>query len=209
MAVFNQHGRMLPFSEAKEVSERFWGIVTDAFKFSNDHSATIPASQSLWNFVQEKAEDQFLELPKDEAARKREEVLQMAAMVGAFVGGTIRRQSLKFFWLEECLEGENPFCAETYYKILHRIAEPARTANVIRYKHAVTSVACAGSEASPQISVETSDGQRHTFDEVVVTTPLGWLKRHTDAFEPALPARLQKAIDSVGYGNLDKVCAIS
>ncbi|KAK0310734.1 hypothetical protein LTR01_003889 [Friedmanniomyces endolithicus] len=43
------------------------------------------------------------------------------------------------------------------------------------------------------------------FDEVVVTAPLGWLKRNKEAFRPALPARLSQAICNIGYGTLDKV----
>ena len=208
MAVFSPHGDLLPFQEAKEISESFWSIITDAFKYSNDHSATIPASRSLWDFIYEKAEEQFQDLPKDEAARKKETLIRMSEMWGAFIGGTVRKQSLKFFWLEECIEGENPFCAETYYKILHRIAEPATKANIVRYNRTVNSIACTGPEEAPQVSVETADGQSYLFDEVVMTAPLGWLKTNTSAFQPALPARLLKAIDSIGYGNLDKVCAL-
>ena len=208
MAVFNQYGNLIPFPEAKEIFESFWSIVTDAFKYSNDHSATIPVSRSLWDFIQEKAEELFGDLPKDEATRKRENLFRLSEMWGAFIGGTVQTQSLKFFWLEECIEGENPFCAETYHKILNRIAEPVTKANIIRYNHRVTSIVSAGSKDAPQVAVETSDGQNHTFDEVVMTAPLGWLKRNTDAFEPTLPARLLKAIGSIGYGNLDKVRAV-
>ncbi|KJZ72059.1 hypothetical protein HIM_08514 [Hirsutella minnesotensis 3608] len=43
------------------------------------------------------------------------------------------------------------------------------------------------------------------FDEVVVTCPLGWLKRNVDKFTPSLPPRLTQAIDSIGYGCLEKV----
>ena len=39
-------------------------------------------------------------------------------------------------------------------------------------------------EAKPII--ETADGGRLTFDEVVCTMPLGWLKRNPDAFDPPL-----------------------
>ncbi|KAI9663626.1 MAG: hypothetical protein M1821_007116 [Bathelium mastoideum] len=204
-AVFNQHGRLFPFSEAKEITESFWGIIMDAFKYSNDHSAAIPASRSLWDFIQEKAKQQYHNLPDAEAERKREDLLQVSEMWGAFTGSPVQKQSLKFFWLEECIEGENPFCAETYYKILHRIAEPVAKADIIRYGHKVTSVVCSGSEEAPQISVETSNGQKHAFDEVVVTTPLGWLKRNVNVFSPPLPLRLQQAIHAIGYGNLDKV----
>ncbi|KAL9075081.1 MAG: hypothetical protein Q9157_004122 [Trypethelium eluteriae] len=204
-AMFNPNGHLLPFPYAKELSESFWEIIMDAFKYSNDHGTTIPSSQSLWDFIQEKAEGLFRDLPKEEAIRKREDLLRVSEMWGAFIGGTVQQQSLKFFWLEECIEGENPFCAETYYKILHRIAEPVKKANVIRYNRIVTSIDCDGSAHRPQVSVETADGQMDTFDEVVVTAPLGWLKRNTEVFKPALPGRLHRAINSVGYGNLDKV----
>ena len=32
-------------------------------------------------------------------------ILQMARMWGDFVGEPIEKQSLRFFWLEECIEG--------------------------------------------------------------------------------------------------------
>lgn len=53
--------------------------------------------------------------------------------------------------------------------------------------------------------VETSDGQTFEFDEIVVTTPLGWLKQNTTAFNPPLPDTLIQAIGNIGYGCLEKV----
>jgi hypothetical protein len=53
--------------------------------------------------------------------------------------------------------------------------------------------------------VKTTDGQVLEFDEVVVTCPLGWLKRNPQAFFPPLPDRLSKAIQNIGYGCLEKV----
>ena len=38
-----------------------------------------------------------------------------------------------------------------------------------------------------------------------MTTPLGWLKRNQQAFTPALPGRFSSAINSIGYGSLEKV----
>ena len=40
---------------------------------------------------------------------------------------------------------------------------------------------------------------------MVVTAPLGWLKKNRAAFTPALPTNLSTAIDNISYGNLDKV----
>lgn len=59
--------------------------------------------------------------------------------------------------------------------------------------------------ASRKVGVKTADGQVLEFDEVVITTPLGWLKQNPQAFHPALPDRLSRAIQSIGYGSLEKV----
>lgn len=56
-----------------------------------------------------------------------------------------------------------------------------------------------------QVTVTTASGSQHSFDEVVVTCPLGWLKRNTTAFTPPLPTRLLEAITSISYGRLEKI----
>ena len=54
------------------------------------------------------------------------------------------------------------------------------------------------------VSVMTTDGKRLQSDAVVITAPLGYLKRHKDSIRP-LDDRLSKAIDSISYGRLEKV----
>ena len=55
------------------------------------------------------------------------------------------------------------------------------------------------------VRVKTADGQLLAFDELVVTTPLGWLKQNIKAFHPPLEYRLTQAIRNIGYGSLEKV----
>jgi hypothetical protein len=205
MALFDRHGHLLPFEDAQDISESFWTIIGEAFKFSNDNSATIPVEQSLWDYIKSKADDIFTDLPFNEANEKRANLLRMSEMWGAFIGGSVHTQSLKFFWLEECIEGSNPFCAETYQKILNRIAEPALSAKVIQYGRSVVQIATQDSSGVPQVQIKTADGGVEYFDEVVVTAPLGWLKKNRDAFQPSLSGCFLKAVDSIGYGSLDKV----
>lgn len=50
-----------------------------------------------------------------------------------------------------------------------------------------------------------SSGTQLSFDELVVTCPLGWLQKNPQAFDPALPPTLTKAINSISYGCLEKV----
>jgi protoporphyrinogen oxidase len=55
------------------------------------------------------------------------------------------------------------------------------------------------------VQLSTSTGSISEFDGVVMTTPLGWLKRNLDAFEPALSSRVVQAINSISVGHLEKV----
>ncbi|RYO92256.1 hypothetical protein DL766_001746 [Monosporascus sp. MC13-8B] len=176
----------------------------DAFRHSNKHCATISPSESLWDFFQNEVARRIPDTEPD-FERERDMVFKIAESWGAFVGSHIFTQSLKYFWLEECIEGENLFCAGTYKKILERIAKPALEGAVIRYETVVTSIQ-SSSDDGGQLKVLTRGGESFKFDEVVVTAPLGWLKQHhTEAFSPPLPARLTKAIENIGYGSLEKV----
>ena len=54
------------------------------------------------------------------------------------------------------------------------------------------------------VCVTTTDGKKQYFDDVVVTTPLGWLKQHKESLLPLSP-RIASAIDSISFGRLEKV----
>lgn len=96
---------------------------------------------------------------------------------------------------------ENLFCAGTYEKILATIAEPAVNSATVKFLTKVVHIETAGGKAR----VLSDTGLDEEFDEVVVTTPLGWLKKNKVVFHPQLPERLCQAIDSIGYGSLEKV----
>ncbi|KAG4264650.1 hypothetical protein FPRO06_05275 [Fusarium proliferatum] len=152
--VFDESGELLSLKDGEKYSTIMWDIIQDAFKHSNSNSSAIDSKESLHDFFVQKVAERVPDTEADHE-RIRSIVMQISEMWGAFIGSPVYRQSLKFFWLEECIEGES--------------------------------------------------GQTLEFDEVVVTAPLGWLKRNLDAFEPALPARMTKAIDAIGYGCLEKV----
>lgn len=99
---------------------------------------------------------------------------------------------------------ENLFCAGTYQKILETISKPAVDAGVIRYGSTVSRVQMK-TGCEEMVKVLTVEGETLHFDEVVCTAPLGWLKRHPEAFDPPLPPRMRKAVESIGYGCLEKV----
>lgn len=201
--VFNEDGELFPLKESEEYSEIMWGIILDAFKYSEKHSSEISPDESLFDFFRTRIVEIIPDTEADHQ-RRRDTVLHMAELWGAFVGSAITRQSLKFFWLEECLEGENLFCASTYRKILDEIARPALEGATVELNTRVAKIH-GKSVNGKTVAVETSVGRIYEFDEVVLTAPLGWLKQNLDCFNPPLPARLSEAIVNMGYGCLEKV----
>ncbi|KAF2156454.1 FAD/NAD(P)-binding domain-containing protein [Myriangium duriaei CBS 260.36] len=203
--IYDVDSTLLSSEDAELYGRLLWddGLIADAFRHSNEHKDTISPDESLWDFFTAKSKELFKDLTPDDAARRRSTLLHVAKMWGAYVGSPIERQSLKFYWLEECIEGENPFVAETYHKILHQVAEEAVAKADLRLNTRVKNVT--HGQGNKQPSIQTSGADEHTFDEVVVTTPLGFLKRHGDAFLPGLKPRIAQAIDNLSYGCLDKV----
>jgi hypothetical protein len=218
-AVIDSDGHPMDDAEASAYSEIVWEIVAKAFQYSDDCFGSIDPQKSLMDYFKE-------EVPKRESdPAKIAELLKMAQRWGAFIGDPIERQSLKFFFLEETIEGENAFIAGTYQRILQEIAANALARAQIlldtEVQHIETRLLpnpskannelegtqrwSAGELAEPKVLIHTASGLPREFDEVVVTAPLGWLKQHKKlAFTPPLPLRLSAAIDNISYGHLEK-----
>jgi hypothetical protein len=218
-AVIDSTGYRMGDAEATAYSEIVWEIVAKAFKYSDDYSSSIDAQKSLMDYFKE-------EVPKRESdPAKIAEILKMAQSWGAFVGDEIERQSLKFFFLEETIDGEGTFVASTYQKILAEIAANPLAHAEIHFNTEIQRIEArkslnqdegnndlAGTQHKSfaeldeaKISIHTSTSLTQEFDEVVVTAPLGWLKAHKKtAFIPPLPQRLSEAMDNISYGRLEK-----
>lgn len=198
--LFGEDGKIIAREEANQLGDMMWCIILDAFKYSNAHSSEISIDESLYHYFCQRVKEHYPHSDEDAKSRYRYILLQMSEMWGAFVGSPVTRQSLKFFWLEECLEGENLFCAGTYQKILAHIAEPVLKGADLKLSTKVTKV----TSVPDKVTITTEAGDELDFDEVVMTTPLGWLKQNKETFEPPLPERFASAVDSIGYGCLEK-----
>lgn len=101
MDVFDEYGNHI--ADGPQMMEEMWGIIVEAFKISASETSTIDSGKSLFDFFEQKVLEIF---PSGEhAERSRKLVLQLAEIWGAFVGSSVKTQSLKFFWLEECIDG--------------------------------------------------------------------------------------------------------
>lgn len=101
---------------------------------------------------------------------------------------------------------ENLFLASTYKSILDLIAKRALAKVELKTS---TKVTCFKSNTQsgqpPLVTITTASNDTTVFDEVIVTCPLGWLKRNMSSFSPALPARVTTAIEHISYGRLEKI----
>lgn len=99
---------------------------------------------------------------------------------------------------------DNLLCAGTYKKILQEIARPVLAGAEIRFNTNVTAIMQRMAD-NDKVQLVLERDTILSVDEVVVTSPLGWLKQNLEAFKPPLPARMAKAINSIQYGCLEKV----
>ncbi|PSK60516.1 Lysine-specific histone demethylase 1A [Elsinoe australis] len=200
-SMFDTDGKQLPPKTAGALYEEVWRILDEGYQYSAQQSHSIKSSEKMMDFFREQvAHGQY-------DVQTQEKLLHIVEMWGAFIGTEWERQGLKFFWLEQGIDGDNLFLASTYQRIVDHLAQPTRTGGnlrlsteVVHVKHCKT---VSGQHAG--VLIQTRAGAQEMFDEVVFTTPLGWLKRHQTAFDPPLPGRLAKAVNAIGIGNLDKV----
>lgn len=101
------------------------------------------------------------------------------------------------------------FVETTWAAILDEMARiPLQKADV-KLGVRVVGVKTSTRESGSQVVVTTDKGDDLAFDEVLMTTPLGWLKRNERIFQPALPPRVLAGINGVSVGHLEKVTQTS
>ncbi|KAJ5341179.1 hypothetical protein N7541_010303 [Penicillium brevicompactum] len=183
-----------------KVQDFVWTTISEAFEYSSRHGNSIPAEKSLLDFFRERVQQ------TDFSTEEKSLCLDACKLWGTYVGDQVDRQSLRFFRLEECVDGSNFVVASTYKRILEHVSKTASAKANIHLSEPVTSINAPPRTPNQhhQITVTTT-ATTYNFDEVVVTCPLGWLKQNTTAFSPALPPRLLSAITNISYGRLEKV----
>jgi hypothetical protein len=99
MQVYGPEGLALAEDEVEAGSEKMWDLIGDAFKHSNEDCGSIAPGLSLKDFFREKLTTQGV------SPEERRLVMLLGEMWGSFIGDPWDRQSLRWFWLEECLDG--------------------------------------------------------------------------------------------------------
>lgn len=86
------------------------------------------------------------------------------------------------------------------------LATAAREAGVINFSTPITSVTVTDTHSTDHRRILlTGPNSTYSVDSLIVTIPLGCLKRSAITFDPPLPQRIQQSIHSLSYGHLEKV----
>lgn len=96
-------GRLVAPAEANKALKQVWEILEKAIEHSKSRNGEIHTSASLWNFFEGWCDRAFQN--GEMSGKDVELVLGMSQMWGAYVGDRVEVQSLKYFYLEDCIEG--------------------------------------------------------------------------------------------------------
>ena len=76
----------------------------------------------------------------------------------------------------------------------------------VQLNKTVTNIKWNSESDSERVSIKCSDGSEYKADHVIVTIPLGVLKKnHKTLFTPELPQSKQKVINAFGFGTIGKI----
>lgn len=100
--LIDQKGNIVSEDVANETLQFVWDILEKAIEFSKSSSGDVDPSTSLYGFFVDECNKMVDHGHWTDYQRTL--VLSMSEMWGAYVGDRVERQSLKFFFLEDCIE---------------------------------------------------------------------------------------------------------
>ena len=105
LPVYDESGVEIDSQIAIPHSSDAWDIVEEAIRYSQeDNGASIPPNISLMDYFREAVK------ARNYPEARQKLILKMAHMWSNIVGEPIDQQSLRYMWLEECIEGgPSPF----------------------------------------------------------------------------------------------------
>ena len=114
-------------------------------------------------------------------------------------GGDIDQLSSKYFYDDEAFDGEDLIVTNGYDRLIQYLSEEIP----VELSTSVSNIDYSGSD----IQVETNNGT-FSADYVLVTVPLGVLKKQKIGFVPDLRSKTQKAIEYLDMGTVNKFLCV-
>lgn len=95
--------------------------------------------------------------------------------------------------------------------MIETLSKPSLDADIVKLNTPIDQIITITANGRKRVFLKSSckPQENRIVDGVIVTAPLGCLKRDMIKFEPSIPRRVQDSINSLSYGNLEKVRKIA
>lgn len=172
--------------EADEEQLETFSSYLDGLKSELDDDVSL---QQVW--------DNFVSQNPDLSIAEQKDLYHLLKMnIETELGAGLSDISALQYEEEDELKGGDKIVVGGYDRVINKLASGLD----VRLKTVVNRVEDTGSS----VEVVATDGQKFTADKVIVTVPLGVLKKDTITFVPTFPTHKQLAVDSLDMGNLHK-----
>jgi len=188
--VFRAGGHVLTAPEAERVDVEVRKIL-EGMKAERDRQEDSPDALSLGPLV-----DRLLEEARLDATVRRDVEQALVSSIELAYGADLRELSLMYFDAAGGRSGQSLLLPHGLDEIPRRLAQGLD----VRLKEVVIAI----EHDEKHVTVRTAKAA-FDADRVVVTLPLGVLKKRSVAFKPAIPEEKRGAIARLGMGVLDRV----
>lgn len=199
-------GRVVPANIAGAMAASLWGMIEDLHEAATDCDEGKARQTTMLRAVgdSEERREAFREIP-GEYHRTLGSLPQFLENMEAAPLDGPNPMSLLEFGLND-FDGEQVFVQDGYTAVVEEVAKELLQDGLIHLGVKVKQINWSEEDV---VQVETGDGKVYTAKQVVCTLPLGVLQHHhhheDELFEPPLPTAKRAAVQSLGYGTLDKV----
>ncbi|MDR3477371.1 MAG: FAD-dependent oxidoreductase [Gammaproteobacteria bacterium] len=183
---FDRHGNLISQKDWEQFEKRFADLLEQAKQYAIHNNNDVSLSSAFSKFIKA---DQLSTLEQDMLHSK-------ISFFENYMGASYEKLSARHWDQEETWPGNNCFLAASYGPIIDNLAKkcPIQLNCRVRQVNA----------RSNDIEIIT-DNEVFYADAVIVTVPLGVLKKQDILFNPPLPPRKQQAIENLGMGLLNVI----
>ncbi|XP_074532681.1 peroxisomal N(1)-acetyl-spermine/spermidine oxidase-like isoform X1 [Halichoeres trimaculatus] len=206
--IFLSSGQRLTLEELDPAREMFDKLLTESSEFATKGGEP---TASVGDFIRSGVQKQAVEEWKDVDAKTRS--LRLCAISHLLkqqccVNGThsMDEVGLGAFGLYKCLPGLDCTFPRGYEGLITNLLAELPP-DLVTYNRPVSCVHWNDAERTEKpVMVECDDGEKIAADHVIVTVPLGYLKKHHSAlFCPPLPLHKLHSVQRLGFGTNNKI----
>ncbi|XP_070696756.1 peroxisomal N(1)-acetyl-spermine/spermidine oxidase-like [Pempheris klunzingeri] len=201
---FSSSGQRLSTEYMRPALEIYNELVDDTLQFQNPNETPWT---SVGHFMRSETRRRAAERWKDEDKSTRQLLLcavsaLLKAECFASAAHTMDDIDMAGFCMYKGLTGLDCTIPGGFEGIIKKLMSELPT-DLVTYRRPVRRVHW---NSTDTVTVECDDGERITADHVIVTVPLGYLKKHhSTLFCPPLPAHKLHSIHKLGFGTCNKI----